>query len=415
MRRRLLHAAAAVAAVTAPALLLASAPALADTLAAPADTAGMQTYAELEQAAADAAQAYEEAVASQKALLDELKALEEDTHPLKAAVLSAQQAVLDAAEEKATADKAVEDARTRLEEAADDAAKAEAQKALDEAEAAAATAAGKKDAADAALEAAQEALTEARIKTARDYELGKKPEEAARQAKEQTAAALAERRECARLTGLTTLAEGLPSRINAGTTTDFTVHIVNGTARTLTVDPLFLITLRATAERDHMKVQWSYGSGWTELDRGNRLETISPVKPGDRRDVKIRLTVDDEATTGAEGIALLAADASDAYNPCLLGPMKSYAFKVAAAGTDTGGVDDAEPGDVPDEDRPRPGDEQPDTSTQGDRETPVDTEGDLAETGASSALRPLALTSLAAAALGTGAVIAVRRRRTSAN
>ncbi|WP_406003035.1 hypothetical protein [Streptomyces sp. NBC_00829] len=410
--------------MTTPVVLLSAAPAFADAKPATPMLNQPKTYAELEKAAADAEKAYGDAVAAKAAGLKKLKAamaaLDLDTHPLKAAALAHDAVAKAAAADKTAADKALTDAEAKLETAKDEAGKAEAKKALTAAKTDAKKAADAKADADAKKEAAWEAWNDARVKVSQEYSLVQDAPEKALKIKEAADKARAAAAECVRVSGLTVLADGLPSKIVAGTTVDFSFTVTNGTDRTLNVDPLALVVLRERKNWDFLKVQWSNGSGWQELEaKGNSyVASIDAMKPGDHSDVKMRLTIDAAATTG-KGVGQFAGDASSQYNPCLLGPMKRYDFTVLAAGSKPGKVDDAKPDTVDDKDRPTP---KPSPSAQGGTsagpagtsatpETAIANGGDLATTGSSSVLPQLALAGGAAIALGAGAVFIVRRRK----
>ncbi|WP_438488281.1 hypothetical protein [Streptomyces sp. S186] len=419
LRRAL--ASAVVAAVTVPTVLLTTGSAFADSKSS-AQTQHRPTYAELQKNAADTKKAYDEAVAAMKAGLEKLKAtmaaLNEDSHPLKAARLAAEKAAKAAGIEKAAADRAVTDAKAELDAATDEAGKAEAGKALAVAEARAKNAEAAQADADARLEDARDAWSDARVAASQEYNTFSVALNKAGAAKDVAGERLAAAKECVRVPGLTVLANGLPSKVVAGTTVDFSFTVANGTERTLDVDPLVFFTLRTKQEDQHfMKVQWSNGSGWQELDSVNGPAHIAAVKalgPGARTDVKMRMTIEDKAPAD-KAFALLAGDASDRYNPCLLGPMKRYDFEVLPVGSKPGKTDDAKPGKVEDKDRPKPK-AASNPSAQGNASSkPVavtDTaKGGLAATGTPSAVPQLALAGGAALLLGTGAVFAVRRAR----
>ncbi|MEV6394672.1 LPXTG cell wall anchor domain-containing protein [Streptomyces sp. NPDC051907] len=432
--RRALATAAAVA-VTSPVVLLSAAPAFADPEPATQTTQNQpKTYAELKKAAADAAKAYGDAVAAEAAGQEKLKAalaaLGLDTHPLKAAAL-AKDAVAKAAEaDKTAADKALADAEAKLAAAKDEAEKAEAQKALTAAKTDAKKAADAKADADAKKKAAREAWNDARVKAAQEYSLVQDAPEKALKIKEAADKAFAAADECVRVSGLTVLANGLPSKVVAGTTVDFSFTVANGTDRTLKVDPLAFVVLEERKFWNLIEVQYSNGLGWKNLDVENdvHVASIDAMKPGDRKDVKMRLTIDAAAAAG-KGFAAFAGDASDQYNRCVLGPMKRYDFAVLAADSKPGEVADAKPGTVDDKDRPTP---KPNPSAQGGTSaapagasagqgaasaTPktATANGGLAETGSSSVLPKLALAGGAALALGAGAVFVVRRRKAGDN
>ncbi|MEU5426245.1 LPXTG cell wall anchor domain-containing protein [Streptomyces olivoreticuli] len=420
LRRTL--ATAVAAAVTAPAVLLSAGSAWADAKP-PAQTQQKPTYAELQKAADDADQAYKDAVAAKKAAREKLDtafaALDQDSHPLKAAMLAADKVAKAAAADKTAADKTVTDAKAKLDAAKGEAEKAMAQKALDAAEAEAKKAADAKATADAKSKTASDAWNDARIAATREYSKVQDAPETALKAKEAADKALATVKECVRVSGLTVLANGLPSKVVAGTTVDFAFTVANGTDRTLNVDPLVLFRLEAKNQDQHfMKVQWSDGSSWKELDREGSpyIASVKDMKPGARTDVKMRMTIAAGAPAD-KAMALFAGDASDQYNPCVLGPMKRYDFQVLPAGSKPGKVDEAKPGKVDDKDRPKPGPQggtsgKPAPATTGDasaKPVPTAADGDLAKTGSSSAM-PLALAGGAAVLLGAGAVFVVRRR-----
>ncbi|MGW3510675.1 hypothetical protein [Streptomyces sp. NPDC000994] len=430
--RRTLAVAVAVAATT-QVVLFAATPALAAGTSA-AQTQNQPTYAELVKAASDAQKAYEEAVTAkeegQKKLKAALDSLDSDTHPLKAATIAADKAAKEASGAKDAAEKAVADAEAKLEAAQSDTEKAEAEQALEAAKSDLAKAVEAKQGADAAAKEARTALDDARVAAFREYSLVQDAPKEALKAKEAAEKALATAKECVREDGLTSLAVGLPSAVAAGTTVDFTLRVTNGTERTLTVDPLvfFHVTDEHRGEKSDLEVEWSNGSGWQALngDGPEHIARTDTMKPGEQNDVKLRMKVD-SAAQAADAFALFAGDASDAYNPCVLGPMKRYDFELLPAGSKTGPVDEAEPGRPGEDDDKRPDGAKPGTDTGpsaqgGTSKQPVqvtptgtDTGGNLAATGASSAMAPLALASAVTVVLGAGAVLAVRRRKAAGN
>ncbi|WP_433856225.1 hypothetical protein [Streptomyces kronopolitis] len=414
LRRTL--ATAAVAAVTAPAVLLSAGSAFAAPKA-PADTRQQPTFAELKKAAADAEKAYQDAAAAEKAgrakVDATMDALDRDSHPLKAAVLAADKAVKAADAAKTAADQAVEDAQNALDAATDEAGKAKAQETLEAARAEATHAADAKAHADRARTVAQDALDDARVAALREWGTVQKAAADARTAKEAADKALAAAAECVRVPGLTVLANHLPSKVVAGTTADFSFTVANATDRTLDVDPLVLFRLLAKNQEQHfLKVQWSDGSGWQTLATdGSHIASVTAMKPGAHTDVKLRMTLGAK-TPATKALALFAGDASDAYHPCLLGPMKRYDFAVLPAGSKPGTVGDAKPGKAADRDRPasKPAAAGPQNAHAEAASAPA-TGGSLAATGTPAAVPQLGLAGGAAALLGAGAVVGVRRHR----
>ncbi|MFF1462086.1 LAETG motif-containing sortase-dependent surface protein [Streptomyces sp. NPDC058330] len=423
--RRSLAVAAAIAVAT-PVALFAATPALA-TGTSTAQTQNQPTYAELVRAADDAKKAYEEAVTAKEVALKKLRAtmdaLDSDTHPLKAAVIVADKAAKEATAAQAAAEKAVADAEAALEAAEGDTGKAEAQQALETAQADLTGAVEAQRKAGAEAKKANAALSDARIAAAREYSLVQDAPATTLKAKEAADAALAAAKECVRENGLTALAVGLPSEVAAGTTTGFTLRVTNGTDRTLTVDPLAFVHVEGEGlhEKSRLEVEWSNGSDWQALtgDGAEHIAHIDVMKPGEQHDVKLRMRAG-SATKSGEAFALFAGDASDAYNPCILGPMKRYDFTLLPTGGKPGPAEEAEPGLPGDDDDKRPDAAKPGSdmghSAQGGgtseqaAATGTDTGGNLAETGSSSTA-PVALAGAAAVALGAGAVFAVRRRK----
>ncbi|MFC7304439.1 LPXTG cell wall anchor domain-containing protein [Streptomyces monticola] len=412
---------AVAAAVATPLALTAAAPAVAAT----ARIQDQPTYAELEKAAADADKAYKKAAAAEeqgrKDVEAEMAALDSDTHPLKAASLAADKAAKEAAEARTAAEQAVTDAEAALEAATTEAEKAAAQKALDEAEAARDKAVEAEREAKEKAKAARTALDDARVAALRKYNLVKEARKKALAAKEAADTALAEAKKCVRENGLTSRAVGLPSKVVAGTTVDFTLRVTNGTERTVSVDPLVFVNAQG-GQQELLKTQWYDGSGWQTLkgDEPEHLDRIETMKPDARTDLKLRLKVAAKAKSG-DALALFAADAFDAYKPCVLGVMARYDFKLLPAGSKPGDVDDAEPGKPAENDDQRPGAAKPGSGTSaqgGSSKQPAaagaEAEGDLATTG-SSGVTPIALAGAAAVALGAGAVFVVRRRKATDN
>ncbi|MYT72229.1 MULTISPECIES: LPXTG cell wall anchor domain-containing protein [unclassified Streptomyces] len=420
----------AVSAATVPALALAATPAFA-TANSPAtlssqesqetqETQDRPTYAELQKTAADADAAYETAAAAKKDGLEKVRATldsldNDDTNPLRAAYLAAEKAAKAASADRAEADRAVTEAEAKLAGASEDDKAAAEQELADARTAAQQAADAERDAKDA-LDKADTAVDDARVAATREYGVLTRAEKDAAERKKSAHDALAAAKECVRTDKLTVLADGLPQKVVAGGTTTLTLTVDNATDRTLTVAPLVLFHLADTPHDErYLDAEWSRdGSDWKELDfeQTSHPTTIESMKPGTTADLRLRLTFAKD-TPASKAVGLLAGDASDAYNPCVLGPMKRYDFSVLTAGSDAGKPGEAEPGTVSDDDRPEPG-STPQGSTS---DKPVtagkgaeDTTGDLASTGTSGTTTTLALAG-GAVVLGAGAVIVARRRR----
>ncbi|MET9365194.1 LPXTG cell wall anchor domain-containing protein [Streptomyces sp. NPDC006632] len=406
------------AAVTAPAVLLSVSPASAAE-AKPAAQSQKSTYAELTKAAADAAKAYDTALQAdnaQQAVLDKLMRIDApEAKPFRDADAAADKAKT----AKETADKAVTGAKAKLDGLPDTATaeeKAAAQKAVTDAEATAKDAAAALTTADAKKKTEQRALEDLRVEALRKGNAATKAKKDAEKAKKDADAALKAAGECVWLPKLSSQLKGLPAQVVAGSAVDFSFQVSNGTDRTLDLNPLFFVH---TAQA---KAQWLDGSVWKELDdEPAHVASQKGVKPGSAIEVKVRLTVDAKAKAG-EGFSQIAGDASDAYNPCVLGPMKLYKFKVLPAGSKPDS-DAAKPQPVEDKDkdkdRPKPAAAKPagggstPTAQGGAAATPLATSGALANTGSSSAMPQLALAGGAALVLGAGAVLFTRRRKSA--
>ncbi|MFE3518131.1 LAETG motif-containing sortase-dependent surface protein [Streptomyces sp. NPDC059166] len=427
--RRTLSAAVA-AAVTTPVLLLAVTPAFAADKPA-AQTQNKPSIAELEKAAEAAQAAYDDAVAAVDAAKAALRAYDLDTNPLNMAAAAAKTAATEAAAAKVTADQAVTDAQAEVDRLAADESATEDQKTaaaakLTEAKTAAATAGEAEKNAEDEAAAAQETLDDARVEAAR--KIGQAQDAAKQALADKTAAdkaladAKAEEAEggedgdddgddgesCVPEPKLTTVVKGLPSTVVAGTTTNFTLRVTNGTKKTL--DEVYPFAYVHATDKSGMKdiddlvhLQWSSSSSkWQNVDNEHYMDAISPMKAGAKADIKMRLKIDAKAPAG-NGVTFVAGDYWNDNGDCGGTPdLEGYEFLIAAAGTKTGNVPDAKPGTSKKNDSDL-------TPLSGGSATPAG--GTLASTGSSSATSQLALASGAALAIGAGAVFVVRRRK----
>ncbi|MFE5075210.1 LPXTG cell wall anchor domain-containing protein [Streptomyces halstedii] len=427
MKIRRLLATAVAAAVTAPAVLLSVTPAFADTRPA-AQTQDKPSVAELEKAAAAAKKVYDEAVAAEKAAYAAVEEAMSDTTPLAVAWAAARTAAAEAAAAKDTADQAVVDAKAVVENLSETATEEErdaAAAAVTEAEAAAAIAAETSTAADAKVKEAGKAHDDYRVAAARALSLAREATKEALAAKTAADEALAKAKEeeaeggeggedCVPEAKLTTVVTGLPSTVVAGTKVDFKLRVTNGTGTTM--DEVYpFVYVHATDKsglkdtEDLLRLQWSSTSSptWHTVDNEHYIDAVSPLKAGAHADIKLRLTVDASAPAG-HGVTFVAGDYFNGDGSCGGSPdLQEYDFKIAAAGSKPGTVDDAKPGKTQSR--------NPGHTAQGNASaTPVGTStGTLAATG-TSATSQLALASGAAMAIGAGAVFVVRRRKADA-
>ncbi|KAF4407833.1 LAETG motif-containing sortase-dependent surface protein [Streptomyces lycii] len=422
MKIRRILATAVVAAVAAPAALLTTTPAFAADEKPAAEAQSKPSIAELEKAAAEAKKAYDKAVADEKAALAAVETEVSDTAPLAVAAKEALDKASTAATAKAVADRALTDARAALDALPDTATEAErtaAEQAVTDAEAAAGAAAEAKTAADTAAEQAVTARDDARVAALRALDQARKAVTKALAAMEAADQALADARadagedpgegggDCVPAALLSTL-HGLPSKIAAGSTVDFTLRVTNDTGRTLD-QVIPLVFVHATdktglKDTDHLlSLKWSDDStkGWKDLGPNHRTGTINSLEQGEHGDIDLRLTIDAKAPVG-NGAAFAVSDYVNDDGTCGGSPdLSMYEFEIGAPGSKPG--PDAKPSDEPGTDR--------DVKAQGGADKAAsDAAGSLAETGSSSAVPQLALAGGAAMLLGAGAVYVVRRR-----
>ncbi|WHM38421.1 LAETG motif-containing sortase-dependent surface protein [Streptomyces sp. BPTC-684] len=404
---------AVAAAVTAPVVMLSAGSAFADAQPPSQTQKKKPTIEELEKAAAEAKKAYDEALTAQNIAQKAVDAAMSDDAPLHVKAKAAAEEAGAATAAKTLADKAVTDAADILAALPADAKpedRAAAQKVLDDAKKDAEEAAEKKKEADAKAAAALKEAQDAEVAALRTLHTATEATKKALAAKEAADQALAdakkeaEKEACEPGTRLITAAlTGLPSKIAAGTTTDFSLRITNGTEKTL--DRLRAFTYIWAADKSNHKVsgdllhlQWSTArsGGWKDVDSLHRAGAIENLEAGAHADMKLRLTLDAKTPAG-QGFAFVSA--IDARKSCdgSQPPMDKYPFEILAAGTKPG----------------TQGKSTPDAKPQGGTSTtPVNTAatGQLAATGSSPATPKLALAGGAAVVVGAGALLAARRR-----
>ncbi|MFJ9324278.1 LPXTG cell wall anchor domain-containing protein [Streptomyces globisporus] len=347
------------------------------------------------------------------------------------ALAAAKQTAKDAAAAKATADQAVTDAKAALEAlpgTATEEEKAAAQTALSEAEATAATAATAQTAADTAATEANKKVQDARVAAVNAQSVLDKAAEDALAVKVAADAALAkaikeaeegeeggEGEDCEPELDLTSKVTGLPDKLVAGTSTDFSLRVTNGSDRHMD-EVLTFVSVHATDKsglkdtEKFFRLQWSTTSApkWQNADAHDYIDAVGALKPGAHADVKLRLTLD-KATPAGNGVAFFSADFFNEDGSCGGAPdLDMYEFDVKAAGSKPGKTEDVKPSTTP-----RPGNTGtiPQGSASG---TPAAT-GSLAATGSSSATTSIALAGGAAVLLGAAAVFVVRRRKTGSD
>ncbi|MCX5384738.1 LPXTG cell wall anchor domain-containing protein [Streptomyces sp. NBC_00083] len=413
-----------MATVTAPVAMLSVAPALADTKPA-AQTQNKPSIAELEQAVKDAQKAFDDAVVAEKALTQSLTDTQAPTYPLLAAFNAAHKAAGEAESKKSAADKAVTETKAKLAAAVSDEDKTAAQQALTEAEASAKDAADAKSTADKTAADASKALSDARVEISKKIYAAQELIKSNRAKKTAAEKALADAKkeagegDCVPTGGLTAAAVGLPSKIPAGATVDFTLHLANTTGRTL--DQVIPTAYAHATDKSGTKdldgllhVQWSNGSGWHDIDGQHRAGTVKALRTGALTDVKLRLTLGAQAPADGTGVVFINASYTNNDGTCGGVPDAGmYPFQITAAGSKPS-TEPSKPTATSTPAAQSSKSPAPVGATSGAGDS-GSSSGSLAKTGSSSAVPQLALGGGAAIVLGAGAVFVVRRRKAADN
>nr|WSX22386.1 LPXTG cell wall anchor domain-containing protein [Streptomyces tubercidicus] len=211
----------------------------------------------------------------------------------------------------------------------------------------------------------------------------------------------------------------LPSKLVAGGGWQgFSVQLANTTDQTL--DEVYpVIYAVPTGDIDHPKSQldleyqnpdtgkwtsfdeWTDGEyfGWFQLDAHQTAE------------LKMRIRADKGATPG-DGFALVAGDYQNQDGSCGWSEEQWYDFTILSAGSNPGEIPPAKPGRPGNKPGTQGGGKPVSTGKPKDGMDKLPVTGNLAETGASSALPTLGLAGGVAMVVGAGAIFAVRRRKT---
>ncbi|MCH0541905.1 LPXTG cell wall anchor domain-containing protein [Streptomyces sp. MUM 203J] len=441
-------------AVTAPVTLLAASPAFAETgttttaavtEAQNTDAASGVDLEKLEKAVADAQAAYDAAVAAETEAEKTVEATLSDTAPLAVAYTEAKAAADRAAADKAAADQAVTDAKTALDNMPDDLSDDERvalAKALADAEKAAEAAATAKTTADTAAAEALKARDDQRVEAGRKHYTAQEAAKAAKADLDAAKKALEDAEkdtgtpepepdpkpepkpepkpgddqgddECDAKSKVGVAVSGLPGKVAAGSSVNFTLRITNHSDRTLDyVQPYaaaFAVDSKGMNDISHLlKLQWSDGSGWKSLSSDDMAGEITDLKAGSGADVRLRLSVDAKAPAGL-GFAFAAGSYVNEDGTCGWTPEANrYDFDIVAAGAKTGN-EPAKPG------KPMPMPQGGTSTAPVKAANTAATTGELAATGSSDAMPQIALAGAAAVALGAGAVFVVRRRKAGAD
>ncbi|MFD3512537.1 LPXTG cell wall anchor domain-containing protein [Streptomyces sp. NPDC058657] len=454
---------AVAAAVTTPVLFLSAGTAFA---AGPAPAAQAQdqkakpTPAELEaleKAAADAKKAYDEAVAAQVAATQAVDEVMSDDTPAAVKAAEAQKTADAASAAKKAADKALADANAALLALPEGADTTAAEKAVADAEKDVVAKGAAKTEADEALKAAYKVRDDARVDALRKLGSANAALDNAKVSKDAADKALKAAQdeaakpdptkppvdptkppidptkppvdptvppvdptvppvddECRMDEALSTTLNGLPSKVVAGTTVDFTLRVTNGTGKEIDeVKPFATVYGNASSHYDdiskllRLQSAPAGSNAFKDVKEAQYAGTVTHLKAGASADLKMRLIVDKKAPA-AEGIAFVAGDYWNDNGSCGSNDLKEYGFEILAAGSKPGKVEDSTPTEVKDATRvPVP--------QGGAGTTPVGTGtgGSLAATG-SSGTPQLGLAAGATVLLGAGAVFVARRRKAGA-
>ncbi|MEV0448845.1 LPXTG cell wall anchor domain-containing protein [Streptomyces sp. NPDC050600] len=422
--RRILAAAVAAAALTAPVAVLSAAPAFAD-----ARQAAKPTVEELRLALTKAQAVYDAAVRNdaevQKKVLATLKSLTlGGDHPLAVVYTAAEKAAETAAAAKTEADAKLEKARAdqdALPEGATPEQEDAAQKAVDDAQKAVDEAAAAKTEADAKARRASDDMVDAQAAAAREASVARSAKDDARKALDAARKALADAEKAAGGTGCLrgdALAASLtgPDTIAAGGSGDYVFRLTNTSERTLGgVSGISTAFGWERIEQDwrHVKVDWSSVNSpkWQPADKGFASGTA--LKPGESFDFKLKVSVGTatEADSGELEIGVIRFTEED--GTCGYSTVGGHQHF-----TITGKHGKPEqPGKPGKPEKPeQPGKPAPGEGTGGTGgSTGSATGGGLATTGSSDATMPLALAGGAAVVLGAGAMVLVRRRKAGAD
>ncbi|MFD0148312.1 peptidase [Streptomyces sp. NPDC055721] len=459
MKIRRILATAVAAAVTTPVVFLSAAPAFADTKPSPASTQKPASdedpdddFDEYEKllAAVEAAEAkIKDLKAQRKAAVKDIddenvdEALKTEKTAAKAAVEAAKTA-------KATADAALvtaEAALAKLKETGSTATPEEiatAEQAVTAAKTAAEAAAATKTAADLRLKNANTAFVDAIVELSQkvgliDADLAVAEQElidAEDALEEFEEGEICEEEEMEKDPSLKVALTG-PEAITAGTSAVFSLRITNTSDKTLEAvqayagalqlpEPGDLIDEDTDWENQLIQVEWSSADNleWTEFSEKDEAIEVGKLVKGGSADVKLRLTVEEDAPAG-EGVAFAGgAYETNADDACGMAEDVATAhFDILAAKGDkpspkpTSATESPEPTPSATTSTPEPtatSTGNGNTTQQGGSSNTAVNNGALAATGANDTL-PLGLAAAGAVVLGAGALVVARRRKAGAN
>ncbi|WP_107421200.1 LAETG motif-containing sortase-dependent surface protein, partial [Streptomyces angustmyceticus] len=211
---------------------------------------------------------------------------------------------------------------------------------------------------------------------------------------------------------------GLPSKLVAGGGWQgFRVHLANTTDRTLDeVYPVLYAVPTGNIDHPRSQLDLEYRNPdtgtWTSFDEWTDGEYFGwfRLDAHQTAELELRIRADKGATAG-DGFALVAGDYQNEDGSCGWSEEQWYDFTILPAGSKPGKIPPAGPGKPGNKPRPQGGGKPVSAAKPKAGLDKLPVTGNLAETGASSALPALGLAGAAAVAVGAGAVFVVRRRR----
>ncbi|TJZ52957.1 cell wall protein [Streptomyces piniterrae] len=211
----------------------------------------------------------------------------------------------------------------------------------------------------------------------------------------------------------------LPSKLVAGGSwSQFTVKLANTTDRTL--DEVYPVIYAVPLEDfDHPKTQLDLEyqnpdtGEWTSFDEWTDGEYFGWFQLDARQTAELTLRIRaDKGAKPGDGFALVAGDYSNKDGSCGWSEEQWYDFTILPASSKPGKIPPAKPGKPGNKPGTHGGAKPVDNAKPKDGLGKLPVTGNLAETGASSALPVIGMVGGIAMAVGAGAIFVVRRRKT---
>ncbi|MFD0165200.1 LAETG motif-containing sortase-dependent surface protein [Streptomyces decoyicus] len=212
---------------------------------------------------------------------------------------------------------------------------------------------------------------------------------------------------------------GLPSKLVAGGGwKGFSVHLANTTNHTLDeVYPVIYAVPTGNIEHPTSQLDLEYQNPdtgkWTSFDEWTDGQYFGwfELDAHQTAQLKLRIRADKGAKAG-DGFALVAGDYQNKDGSCGWSEEQWYDFTILPAGGKPGEIPPAKPGKPGNKPGTQGGGKPVNTTKPKDGMDKLPVTGNLAETGASSALPAIGIVGGVAMAVGAGALFVVRRRKT---